>query len=61
MIRHFRRTLDASNTVRYANLPNNSQLELIEASTRRVAANVTVNLVTESGDRLQNDFPSSSK
>ena len=58
--RHHRRILDASSTVRYANLPNNCQLELVEATSARVASNVTVNIVTESGVRLAHDFPPTS-
>jgi len=57
-LKHHRRILDVSSTVRYANLPNNGLLEMVEAAKPRTASLVTVNVGTDAGLRLMDDFPS---
>ncbi|CAL4066587.1 unnamed protein product, partial [Meganyctiphanes norvegica] len=56
-LKHHRRILDVSSTVRYANLPNNCALEMVDAAKPRTASLVTVNVSTEAGLRLMDDFP----
>lgn len=56
-LKHHRRVLDVSSTVRFANLPNNCVLEMVEATKPRTASIVTVNVSTEAGLRLMDDFP----
>ncbi|KAG0723230.1 Tether containing UBX domain for GLUT4 [Chionoecetes opilio] len=57
-LRHLRRVLDSSSSVRYSGLPNRCQLEMVEAAVARLPASVTVHIATESGIRLVHDFPS---
>lgn len=54
---HHRRILDVSSTVRFANLPNNCVLEMVESTKPRTASLVTVNVSTDAGLRLMDDFP----
>ncbi|KAK7068055.1 Tether containing UBX domain for GLUT4 [Halocaridina rubra] len=56
-LKHLHRTLDPSNTVRFANVPNKSHLELVKRSVPRKVSSVTVNIVTETGLRLIHEFP----
>ncbi|XP_071532369.1 tether containing UBX domain for GLUT4 [Panulirus ornatus] len=56
-LKHLRRVLDISSTVRYAGLPNKCQLELIKSEAPRTSGNVIVNIATDSGLRLVHEFP----
>ncbi|KAG8195531.1 hypothetical protein JTE90_019519 [Oedothorax gibbosus] len=56
-IRHYNKTLDLSLPIRFANLPNNAQLELRPAEKSRQDSMVTIGLQLESGERLMGDFP----
>lgn len=56
-LKHLHRILDTSSTVRYANIPNKSQLELLKTAVPRTASNVTVNIATDPGLRLVHEFP----
>ncbi|KAF8793473.1 Tether containing UBX domain for GLUT4 [Argiope bruennichi] len=58
-IRHYNRILDLSLPIRFANIPNNAQLELQPASQSRADSLVTVALQLESGERITKDFPPS--
>ncbi|GBL76252.1 Tether containing UBX domain for GLUT4 [Araneus ventricosus] len=58
-IRHYSRILDLSLPIRFANIPNNAQLELQPASRSRADSLVTVALQLESGERITKDFPPS--
>ncbi|XP_042869638.1 tether containing UBX domain for GLUT4-like [Penaeus japonicus] len=55
-LKHLRRVLDTSSSMRYSGLPNNCQLELIESAVPRTASSVTVNIATDDGVRLVHDF-----
>lgn len=59
-LKHLRRVLDTSSSMRYSGLPNNCQLELIESAVPRTASSVTVNIATDDGVRLVHDFPATS-
>lgn len=56
-LKHLRRVLDTSSSVRHAGLPNRCQLEMVEAAVLRSPVSVTVHIATESGLRLVHDFP----
>ncbi|XP_042224399.1 tether containing UBX domain for GLUT4-like isoform X2 [Homarus americanus] len=56
-LKHLRRLLDISSTVRYSGLPNKCQLELVKIDVPRTAKNVVVNIATDSGLRLTHEFP----
>lgn len=55
-IRHGRKTLDVTLSVRYANLPNNAKLELVKSEKSREESEVMIALQLEGGDRLQHTF-----
>lgn len=48
--------LDLSLTVRYANLPNNTLLEMEELAEKRVETKIKIGLQFESGQRVFADF-----
>ncbi|XP_022091485.1 tether containing UBX domain for GLUT4-like [Acanthaster planci] len=56
-LKHQRSILDPQLSVRYANLPNNCKLELVKADRPRTESAVCLALQTESGERLQREFP----
>ncbi|XP_065160662.1 tether containing UBX domain for GLUT4 isoform X2 [Atheta coriaria] len=58
-LKHHRKVLDVTLTVRFAGLPNNCLLELIEAETARTEKSVTVGVQLEDGKRLMDDFNTS--
>lgn len=53
---HHRRILDLSVMFRFSGLPNNAQLEMIEATKQRTEADVTVMLQLEDGSRQSGQF-----
>ncbi|CAB4036195.1 Hypothetical predicted protein, partial [Paramuricea clavata] len=57
---HQRKTLDCSLTIRFANLPNNAHLELIESAEGRhhSVKKCVVALQLENGERLVHEFNS---
>ncbi|XP_068227069.1 tether containing UBX domain for GLUT4 isoform X2 [Palaemon carinicauda] len=55
-LKHLHRTLDSSSTVRYTNLPNKCQLELVKCAIPRKSSLVTVNVASDAGMRLVHDF-----
>lgn len=55
-LKHYNNVLDLSSTVRYSNLANNAQLELVKASKIRHEGLVSLALQLESGKRLVGDF-----
>ncbi|GIY16386.1 tether containing UBX domain for GLUT4 [Caerostris darwini] len=55
-LRHHNRILDLSLPIRFANLPNNTLLEMRPASKSRADCLVTVALQLESGKRIEKDF-----
>lgn len=55
-LKHLQRTLDTSSTVRYTNLPNKCQLELVKCNVPRKSSVVTVNIAADAGTRLVHDF-----
>lgn len=58
-LKHHRKVLDVTLTVRFAGLPNNCLLELIEAETARTEKSVTVGVQLEDGKRVMDDFNTS--
>lgn len=59
-LKHHKRILNTADTIRFANLPNNAQLELIPSETKKEDAPVSVVVQLESGERLPaKEFPSS--
>ncbi|KAF5269989.1 hypothetical protein FQR65_LT05788 [Abscondita terminalis] len=55
-LKHHNKCLDTSTIIRFSGLPNNAQLELIEATKVRSDGIVTVGLQLENGTRLTGDF-----
>lgn len=53
---HHRRILDLSLMFRFSGLPNNAQLEMVEATKKRTEADVTVMLQLEDGSRQSEQF-----
>lgn len=58
-LKHYNHLLDLSSTVRYSNLTNNAQLELVKVTKARQEGLVSLGLQLESGERLVQDFPPS--
>lgn len=55
---HRGKDLDLSLTVRFANLPNNCQLDLRQRATPRTGGEVSIAVQTDSGQRTTGKFPS---
>lgn len=55
-LRHHSRILDPSSVVRFSQLPNNAQLEMVEAKKKRQESPVNIMLQLEDGTRLNGDF-----
>ncbi|XP_064083678.1 tether containing UBX domain for GLUT4-like [Macrobrachium nipponense] len=55
-LKHLQRTLDSSSTVRYTNLPNKCQLELVQCTVPRKSSVITVNVAADAGTRFVHDF-----
>lgn len=58
--KHHNKLLDLSQMYRFAGLPNNSTLEMVEVDKKRVEQDLVICLQLEDGTRLNGDFPSSS-
>jgi len=56
-LKHYNKILDLSSTVRFSNLSNNAQLELVKAVTSKTETNVQIVLQLTNGQRLMTDFP----
>lgn len=60
-IKHHNKCLDTSTIMRFSGLPNNAQLELVEAAKVRLEGIVTLGIQLENGTRLMDTFtPSTS-
>jgi len=62
-LQHHRRNMDLSSSIRFCGAPNNSLLEMVELGdemTNDMDGNVTVCLQIPSGERLIDEFPSTS-
>lgn len=55
-LKHHNKVLDTTTTFRFSGLPNNAQLELVNATKLRSDADVTLALNLENGDRLVGTF-----
>lgn len=53
--RHHRKILLTSSTIRFSSLPQNAQVELVPAQTKRVESDVKFCLQLESGKRIQGE------
>ncbi|XP_069701484.1 tether containing UBX domain for GLUT4 [Periplaneta americana] len=56
VIKHHNHILDTNAIIRFSGLPNNAQLEMATAKTKRQETNVTIGLQVENGNRLMGDF-----
>lgn len=48
-LKHHNHILDLTTTIRFCNLPNKAQLEMVEAEKKRVESNVTIGLTLNDG------------
>ena len=58
-LKHHNKLLDLSQMFRFASLPNNATLEMVEAEKKRVEQNLVICLQLEDGTRINGNFPSS--
>lgn len=58
-LKHHKRILDLSLMFRFSGLPNNAQLEMVEATKKRSDQDIMIMLQLENGTRLQGTFKSS--
>lgn len=58
-MKHHNKLLDLSQMFRFAGLPNNSNLEMVEADTKRVEQNLVICVQLEDGTRTNGNFESS--
>ncbi|XP_062591287.1 tether containing UBX domain for GLUT4-like [Saccostrea cucullata] len=56
-LKHGRKTVDVTLSIRYSNLPNNVKLELVKSESSRAEQDVLIALQLEDGQRLQHTFP----
>lgn len=57
-LKHHKRILDLSTMYRFSGLPNNAQLEMVEAQKKRTAAEVDLLLQLSDGTRMEGKFKS---
>ncbi|CAH0729773.1 unnamed protein product, partial [Brenthis ino] len=55
-LKHHNHILDLTTTIRFCNLPNKAQLEMVEAEKKRVESNLTIGLTLNDGERMTGDF-----
>ncbi|CAH1992222.1 unnamed protein product [Acanthoscelides obtectus] len=55
-LKHHNKILDTTQTFRFSGLPNNAQLELVDAVKKRVEGDITLALNLENGSRLVGNF-----
>ncbi|XP_061181046.1 tether containing UBX domain for GLUT4-like [Saccostrea echinata] len=55
-LKHGRKTVDVTLSIRYSNLPNNVKLELVKSESSRAEQDVLIALQLEDGQRLQQTF-----
>jgi tether containing UBX domain for GLUT4 len=58
-LKHHNKLLDLSMMFRFAGLPNNSNLEMVEVENKRVEGDLVICLQLEDGSRLNGNFPPS--
>lgn len=51
-LKHHKKIMDLTNTIRFSNLPNKATLEMVETERKREEVNVTVGLQLEDGKFL---------
>lgn len=56
-LKHGRKPVDVTLSLRYSNLPNNVKLELVKSESSREEQDVLIALQLEDGQRLQHTFP----
>ncbi|XP_022315827.2 tether containing UBX domain for GLUT4-like [Crassostrea virginica] len=56
-LKHGRKPVDVTLSIRYSNLPNNVKLELVKSESSRAEEDVLIALQLQDGQRLQHTFP----